>query len=145
MKRKIILVVAIMFAIIIGIQRVEASTYAGKLAEVWHPDSGFTVFAQETSRAYDYNSWMIKSNIDNKIYYCIEPGALLHESSAGSHNVYSNKNDILSNTSLNEEQLKKVQLLAYYGYGYKDEYFDHTNKKWYGITQGHMMLCISIT
>lgn len=30
---------------------------------------------------------------------------------------------------------KKVVLLAYYGYNYKDSLYDHTNIKWYAITQ----------
>lgn len=121
--------------LIIGINRVNASSYNGKLYEIWHPDSGFTVFAEESNGYMDYNSWMIKSTIDDKIYYCIDPATPLVGSYSGSHNIYTNKDEIISNTDLTLEKYKKVQLLAYYGYGYKDENVDHTNKKWYGITQ----------
>ena len=133
--KKIGCLLMILMSLILGINRVSASSYNGKLYEVWHPDSGFTVFAEESNRYMDYNSWMIKSTTDNKIYYCIDPATPLEGSSSGSHNIYTDKNEIISKTDLTEEKYKKVQLLAYYGYGYKDERVDHTNKKWYGITQ----------
>ena len=121
--------------IVFGINGVNASSYDGKLYEIWHPDSGFTVFAEESNRYMDYNSWMIKSTSDNKIYYCIDPATPLVGSYSGSHNIYTDKDEVIANTDLTLEKYKKVQLLAYYGYGYKDDYVDHTNKKWYGITQ----------
>ena len=135
MKRRFMLLLISLFLLIIGIQRVNASVYNGKLYEVWHPDSGFTVFAEESNRYMDYNSWMIKSTADDKIYYCIDPATPLEGSSSGSHNLYEDKDEIISKTAFTEAKYKKVQLLAYYGYGYKDDKVNHTNKKWYGITQ----------
>ena len=136
MKRRFILLLLIsLFLLVIGIQRVDASVYNGKLYEVWHPDSGFTVFAAESNGYMDYNSWMIKSTTDDKIYYCIDPATPLEGSSSDSHNLYTDKDEIIRKTALTEAKYKKVQLLAYYGYGYKDDRIDHTNKKWYGITQ----------
>ena len=135
MKIKVKYILLIVLLLVIGINKGNASTYNGKLYELWHPDSGFNVFAEESNRYMDYNSWMIKSTIDDKIYYCIDPATPLEGSYQGSHNIYTNKTDIIKHTSLNEEKYKKVQLLAYYGYGYKDNKIDHTNKKWYGITQ----------
>lgn len=120
---------------VLGIMGVNASTYNGKLYEVWHPDSGFTVFAEESNRYMDYNSWMIKSTTDNKIYYCIDPALPLEGADSGSHNLITNKSDILSISGMTEAKYKKIQLLAYYGYGYKDDIVNHTDKKWYGITQ----------
>ena len=136
MKRLINILLIVLFTLVIGIIRVDASSYNGKLYEVWHPDSGFTVFAEESNRYMDYNSWMIKSTIDNKIYYCIDPSTPLEGASSGSHDLITNKSDILSISGMNETKYRKIQLLAYYGYGYKDSNIDHTNKKWYGITQG---------
>ena len=135
MKRLINILLIVLFTLVIGIIRVDASSYNGKLYEVWHPDSGFTVFAEESNRYMDYNSWMIKSTIDNKIYYCIDPSTPLEGASSGSHDLITNKSDILSISGMNETKYRKIQLLAYYGYGYKDSNIDHTNKKWYGITQ----------
>ena len=135
MKKNILCLLIVTILLITGINRVSASSYNGKLYEVWHPDSGFTVFAEEKNRNMDYNSWMIKSTIDDKIYYCIDPATPLEGSYQGSHNIYTNKDEIISKTDFTEEKYKKVQLLSYYGYGYKDNKIDHTDKKWYGITQ----------
>lgn len=135
MKRRFFYLLITIMLLVFGIKRVNASVYNGKLYEVWHPDSGFTVFAEESNRYMDYNSWMIKSTVDDKIYYCIDPATPLEGSYSGSHNVYTDKAEIISKTDLTEEKYKKVQLLAYFGYGYKDSFIDHTDKKWYGITQ----------
>lgn len=135
MKRKLTLLLLGAFTLVIGINRVNASVYNGKLYEVWDTESGVNVYAAETNGNMDYNSWMIKSSIDNKIYYCIDPATPLIGSYTGSHNIYYSTSEIINNTSLTSETLKKVQLLAYYGYGYKDDYYDHTSKKWYGITE----------
>ncbi len=135
MKRILIYLLMMISLLAIRINWVNASVYNGKLYEVWHPDSGFTVFAEESNRYMDYNSWMIKSTIDDKIYYCIDPATPLVGSYSGSHNIYTDKDEIISKTDLTEEKYKKVQLLAYFGYGYKDNFIDHTDKKWYGITQ----------
>ena len=120
---------------LIGINNVDAATYNGKLYEVWDTNSGVNVYGAELNGWMDYNSWMIKSTADNKIYYCIDPATPLEGSSVGSHKVYTDETDIINNSALTKSKLKKVRLLAYYGYGYKDNYHDHTSKKWYGITQ----------
>ena len=120
---------------LIGIAKVDAETYKGKLYEEYHPNSGFTVFAAESNGFMDYNSWMIKSTSDNRIYYCIDPAIALEGSSEGSHNYIVGRENIIGEAKLTADKYKKVQLLAYYGYGYKDNNVDHTNKKWYGITQ----------
>ena len=135
MKRIVNSLLIVILLLIIGINRVNASVYNGKLYEVWDTDSGVNVYGAESNGYMDYNSWMIKSTADNKIYYCIDPATPLEGSSVGSHTVYSSDSDIINHTALTASKLKKVRLLAYYGYGYKDDYYDHTSKKWYGITQ----------
>ena len=132
---KIIIGVFTFLITLIGINNVDAATYNGKLYEVWDDESGVNVYGAESNGWMDYNSWMIKSTADNKIYYCIDPATPLEGSSVGSHKVYTNETDIINNSALTASKLKKVRLLAYYGYGYKDDYYDHTSKKWYGVTQ----------
>lgn len=114
---------------------VEAGSYNGRLYELYHPNSGFSVFAEESMGYMDYNSWMVKSTIDNRVYYCIDPAIPLEGASTNSHSVITGKNNIISGSKLTDAKYKKVQLLAYYGYGYKDSKYNHTSKKWYGITQ----------
>lgn len=114
---------------------VDAASYNGKLYEVYHPNSGFTVFADEGLNLMDYNSWMIKSSVDNRVYYCIEPETKLDGSSKGSHSMITGDKNIINNSKLTTSKFEKIKLIAYYGYGYKDNNVDHTAKKWYGITQ----------
>lgn len=71
--KNIVMILGLFLISLVG-NVVNAETYNGRLYELYHPNSGFTVFAEEDSRNMDYNSWMIKSTIDNKIYYCIESG-----------------------------------------------------------------------
>lgn len=123
------------FLILLLNVNVNADSYNGKLYELYHPNSGFTVFAEEKGRNMDYNSWMIKSTIDNDIYYCIDPAIPLEGAVSGSHNQIIGKDTIVVSTKLTKTKYDKVRLIAYYGYGYKDKEVNHTNKKWYGITQ----------
>ena len=114
---------------------VDAASYNGKLYEVHHPNSGFTIFADEGLNLMDYNSWMIKSSVDNRVYYCIEPETKLDGASKGSHSMITGDKNIINNSKLTTSKFEKIKLIAYYGYGYKDNNVDHTAKKWYGITQ----------
>ena len=135
MKNKIIMFLLIIFLLLIGITKVEASTFQNSVYEVWHPNSGFNVFAAESNGWMDYNSWMIKSTIDSRTYYCVDPAIPLTGAIEGSHDIISGKENIIGKANLTAEKYRQVHLLAYYGYGYKDNNVDHTVKKWYGITQ----------
>lgn len=132
---KMILLIGILSIVMTYLQKVEAETYNGKIYDVYHPNSGFTVFAAESNGWMDYNSWIIKSAIDDKTYYCIDPSISLGEAPSNSFNYITNPNDIINKSNLTKEKYNKIKLLAYYGYGYKNEDIDHTDKKWYGITQ----------
>ena len=135
MKRTRLFSILTILLMIFGIRTVSASTYNGRFYEVWDGDSGINVYAEESNRWMDYNSWMVKSTIDNRIYYCIEPALALEGATTGAHDKVTGKSSITSNTLLTSGKYNEVALLTYYGYGYKDDQVDHTSKKWYGITQ----------
>ena len=59
---------------------------------------------------------------DNKEAYCIEPFAFFNENESY---------DVTNPINISEDVWKKMSLIAHYGYGYKD----HTDSKWYAITQ----------
>ena len=132
--KRMFLVLFILLSFTIFLE-VDAASYNGKLYEVHHPKSGFTVFADEGLDLMDYNSWIIKSSIDNRVYYCIEPENKLDGASKGSHSMITGYKNIINNSKLTSSKFDKIKLIAYYGYGYKDNNVDHTSKKWYGITQ----------
>ena len=101
--------------------------------------SGVNVFAKDTTyNSLDYNGWMIRSTANSYTHYCIDPAThmpFLNESVANNHNKVVSENEMLSSLKISKNLLTRIKLLAYYGYGYKDEKYDHTSKKWYGITQ----------
>ncbi len=135
-KRIKILVISLVFLLISLVSfNVNAETYNGRLYELYHPDSGFTVFAEEDNRNMDYNSWIIKSTIDSRIYYCIDPAIPLEGALKGSHRYIKGKYNIINSSKFTESKYEKVRNLAFYGYSYKDDKYNHTDKKWYGITQ----------
>lgn len=131
-KLKFIFIFVLFFFCFIG---ADASTYEGKLYEEYHPDSGFSVFAEESTGFMDYNSWIIKSTLENRVFYCIEPEIPLEGAILGSHDYIVGKSNIINSSRLTSDLYDKLELIAFYGYRYKDDTYDHTSKKWYGITQ----------
>lgn len=68
---------------------------------------------------------MIYRSSTDELVYCIEPGATL------SSNNYDSYEEFNSVFNLTEEKFNRIKLIAYYGYNYKN----HTDIKWYAITQ----------
>lgn len=62
---------------------------------------------------------------DSKIVYCIDP---FTREIDGTYYGYIGYKDTFG---LTKEQINRMNLISYYGYGYKD----HTDLKWYGISQ----------
>ena len=60
---------------------------------------------------------------DNKEAYCIEPFAFFDQNSSYESSI--------TPENISPETWRKMSLIAYYGYGYKN----HTDSKWYAITQ----------
>jgi len=75
--------------------------------------------------------YTIKRKSDNKFVYCIEPGVSIVEGKV----VIGYDDNYLDVTKFTNEEWDRITKLAYYGYGYKDEKYDHTGIHWYTITQ----------
>ena len=117
----------------IGMTTVKAEKNENLIYTKYDKESGVNIYAEDvTYGSMDYNSWMIVSDTDNKIYYCIEPEypTLGKNESYRAYTIYRGE-DIVNNSRLTTTSKEKVQLLSYYGYGFKN----HNDKKWYGITQ----------
>ena len=71
---------------------------------------------------YQKARYFRQKNTNNPIY-CIEPFAIFNENS-----IYQETSHI---TNLSKAQEERISLLSYYGYNYKN----HTDEKWYAITQ----------
>ena len=133
MKKAFLLL--LMFIMALSFSNVNAKTYSGRFYEQGYQSSKVGVFAKEKSGRLDYNGWFIISTKDKNTYYCIEPNSTLNDSKAKSHTIYEGKSKMVKNSKLTNSKYEKVNLLAYYGYGYKEGNINHKAKKWYGITQ----------
>ena len=71
---------------------------------------------------------------DGEIVYCINPFKMMSEGG-----VYKSYNYNAPIFKLTNEQLNKLNIIGYYGYGYSG----HSDKKWYGITQYLMWKSLS--
>jgi len=88
--------------------------------------NAYIVKEKEGKRKYQQMTLMVR-NRDHQFVYCIEPGTPI------------NGNTVMTGTDMNQayianmskEEWQKIELLAYYGYGYEN----HTDIKWYTITQ----------
>lgn len=59
----------------------------------------------------------------NKFAYCVEPFAILNEDSIYTESIVAD--------NLNQNQMKRISLIAHFGY----QYGNHTDLKWYAVTQ----------
>ena len=106
---------------------VQAANYNDTFNDKYQWIKGDYVVKQKGSkRAYQQMVVMVR-NSDLQFVYCIEPGTPV---SAGT--VYPGQDyDQSYVANMTEEQWRRIELLAYYGYGYGN----HTDLKWYSVTQ----------
>ncbi len=89
----------------------------------WNLDK--TIFAHQYRNNEDHITNLAMFDVNGVISYCIEPGIV-----ADNESYYSSTTNI-SDTKLKNVDIKRLSLIGYYGYGYKD----HTDKKYYMAAQ----------
>lgn len=132
MKSKIkYLLMMIAMVLISPFTDVKAATYQAQFNDMaqWIPNDyvnktkgGYTKYQQMT---------LITRKSDNQFVYCIEPGMGLNSSTT--YTGYDYDQAFLAN--ITQDQWRRIQLLAYYGYGYSDSEVNHNALKWYTVTQ----------
>lgn len=110
---------------IIGVDKTYASEYTEFYFDTWIPD--IFIRKDDGSKQLNQQARFIRRKSDNNVVYCVEHGILFN----GNELYNSYTDDLESITGHDSEKLKKIKLAAYYGYGYAD----HTEEKWYAITQ----------
>ena len=101
------------------------NTYAGELFHLGERVPDVAIYMDRINKQVYYQPKTIYRNSTNELVYCIQPGVVLAN---GEYESFYEYNGIFNIT---EEQFNKIKLIAYYGYNYKD----HTDIKWYAITQ----------
>lgn len=120
MKRKLLFFVTLLCLFMVSSKAYALENfYEGEYIDGIYTKS---VYVKNSSSKYQKARFFRRSS-DNKAAYCVEP--LTDFNSSSSYESSINPINISSDT------WKKMSLIAYYGYGYKN----HTDSKWYAITQ----------
>ena len=121
----------VLIGVLFSTNNVYAATYEDKANEHGMCISNEYVTKEKNGTKKYQQMTLIVRNSDGRFLYCIEPGKSIDE-----NEIFTGYDDNQKEyVNLSEDKWNKIKLLAYYGYGYKDEKYDHTNIKWYVITQ----------
>ena len=120
--KKILLIILVLGILLPSkVKAIESSFYEGE----YIPDMYIKKFKNGSSTGKYEHMRVFRRNGDDKAVYCLELWESLNSNKSINGNDYSNYSNIDRST------LNRIILIAYYGYGYKN----HTDIKWYGITQ----------
>lgn len=110
---------------------VYAEIYNDKIIEryKWIPND-FIIKEKNGVRKYQQLSLMVRDS-DKQFVYCVEPGISINKNNSY---VGSDTNQY-EFAKISEDEWEKINLIAYYGYGYSDDFVNHEDLKWYSVTQ----------
>ena len=118
---------------IFGIQTVHAEQYTGQA--IWPSEHISNIYIKK-DRNDGYSKWQqarfIRRSEDNKFVYCLQPYADIDNNLPYYDVIRSDYERVLG---FSEAQWERISLLAYYGYQYNDNGYNHNDQKWYVITQ----------
>lgn len=130
MKTKIIKLLALMLTMFLAKDVFAYQTYEGSFYEA-EKIKGIYFYKNSSATEEKNNQATIYRTTNGKIAYSIEDQEQIkgeeipdYINTKESHPVY-----------LSTEQAKRIEALAYFGYGYQDDDYDHTQPKWYAVTQ----------
>ena len=116
-----------------SITEVKAEKYTGQA--IWPSEHISNIFIKKIKPdgyvKYQQARFLRRSE-DNKFVYCLQPYTDI-DNNLPYYDVI--RSDYATVLNLTEEQWNRISLLAYYGYDYDDNGYDHNAQKWYVITQ----------
>ena len=114
-------------------QEVHAEKYTGQA--IWPSEHISNIYINK-DRSDGYRKYQqarfIRRSEDNQFVYCLQPYADIDNNLPYYDVVRSDYAQVLG---FSEAQWERISLLAYYGYQYNDKGYDHSDHKWYAITQ----------
>ncbi len=107
--------------------RVNGETYRGK---IWAGDNIGNIYVKKVRNdGFTHFFTAAYTYLNDKLVYCLEPYFIVKDGYVDFDVSYDNY------PPFTEELWNKVKKIAYFGYGYKDLYHDHTADYWFVITQ----------
>ena len=136
MKKKLLkcAFMSILFLLsIFTVQTVHAEKYTGQA--IWPSEYISNIYIKKV-KPNGYTKYQqarfIRRSEDNKFVYCLQPYTDI-DNNLPYYDVI--REDYARVLGFSEEQWERISLLAYYGYDYNQNGYDHTAQKWYVITQ----------
>ena len=112
---------------------VHAEKYTGQA--IWPSEFISNIFIKKM-KPDGYIKWQqaqfIRRSEDNNFVYCLQPYTDINNNLPYYDVIREDYEKVLG---LSEEQWERISLLAYYGYQYNENGYNHNDKKWYAITQ----------
>ena len=136
MKKKIIkyALMSVLFLLsVIGIQEVKAEKYTGQA--IWPSEhiSGIFIKKVKPDGYIKYQQGrFIRRSEDNKFVYCLQPYMDI-DNNLPYYDVI--RDDYANILNLSEDTWTRINLVAYYGYAYNENGYNHSDHSWYAITQ----------
>lgn len=134
MKNKIKKLFKSLLVAVVTVTSIPIITNAKTASDTLYVDYSYTYYVA-TTKYSDLTSWLstgenvIRRSSDNSVVYCIQ--AHVHFKDGSPVVGYDSITDKLNMTNLTLEEIEKIELMAYYGYGYGN----HTDLDWYAATQ----------
>ena len=121
------------FMTILGIKTVNAEQYTGQA--IWPSEFIPNIYIKKVKPngpGKYQQAQFIRRSEDNKFVYCLQPYTDI-DNNLPYYDVI--RNDYEKVLGFTKEQWDRISLLAYYGYQYNENGYDHSSNKWYAITQ----------
>lgn len=122
-----------LFSAFLGIKNVHAEQYTGQA--IWPSEKIANIYIKkfrEDGYIKYQQAAFIRRSEDNKFVYCLQPYVDI-DNNLPYYNI--ERRDYATVLNMTEEQWDRISLLAYYGYGYDKNGYDHSAQKWYAVTQ----------
>lgn len=118
---------------IFGVTEVHAEKYTGQA--IWPSEYISNIYIKK-AKPDGYTKYQqarfIRRSEDNAFVYCLQPYTDIDNNLPYYDVIRSDYENVLG---FSEAQWERISLLAYYGYQYNDNGYDHSAQKWYVITQ----------
>jgi len=118
---------------IFGVTEVHAEKYTGQA--IWPSEYISNIYIKK-AKPDGYTKYQqarfIRRSEDNAFVYCLQPYTDINNNLPYYDVIRSDYENVLG---FSEAQWERISLLAYYGYQYNDNGYNHSAQKWYVITQ----------
>lgn len=138
--KKIIKYMAFILAVfLINISNINAEEYKGVIEKgesiegvYYYKTRQDTEDVKYPTHEFHEAAYIYRDSINHNIVYCIESWQHLTGATTNDYRVFNHN---VKETNLSDSLIEELNLVAYYGYGYRDDKYDHTSPEWYAVTQ----------